>query len=48
MKLNSFRKSTVHHRPGTLRKIPFTGEMTMAAGAVQYFGRVGDILEVKA
>jgi len=35
MKLNSFRKSTVHHRPETLREIPFTGEMTMAAGAPQ-------------
>jgi len=26
MKLNSFGKFSVRHRPGTLRKIPFTGE----------------------
>lgn len=26
MKLNSFGKFSIHHKPGILRKIPFTGE----------------------
>ena len=26
IKLNSFGKFSIRHRPGTLRKIPFTGE----------------------
>jgi nucleoid DNA-binding protein len=27
MKLNNFGKFSVRHKPGRLRKIPFTGEM---------------------
>jgi nucleoid DNA-binding protein len=29
MKLNSFGKFSIHHKPGILRNIPFTGETKM-------------------
>jgi nucleoid DNA-binding protein len=29
MKLNSFGKFSIHHKPGIYRKIPFTGETKM-------------------
>jgi nucleoid DNA-binding protein len=31
LKLNSFGKFAVRHKPGTLRKIPFTGEIKMTS-----------------
>lgn len=31
LKLNSFGKFTVRHRPGILRKIPFTGETKLTS-----------------
>lgn len=31
LKLNSFGKFTVRHKPGILRKIPFTGETKMTS-----------------
>ena len=31
LKLNSFGKYTVRHKPGILRKIPFTGETKMTS-----------------
>ncbi len=31
LKLNSFGKFTVRHKPGTMRRIPFTGETKMTS-----------------
>lgn len=51
MKLNSFGKFTVRHKPGIYRKIPFTGEtkMTNAKRKVKFvtLGRLRQLEVVK-
>jgi nucleoid DNA-binding protein len=49
LKLNSFGKFTVRHRPGIYRKIPFTGEtkMTSAKRKVK-FVTLGDLRKNEA